>query len=72
MQGVVQAVELAQLLQRLLVQRVQIALLDLDRISRRQVNDEERNERDADQKRDREEQPTGGIAEQRSARRVPL
>ena len=54
MQGVVQAVELAQLLQRLLVQRVQIALLNLDRISRSQVNDEEGNERDADQKRNRE------------------
>jgi len=54
MQRVVQAIELAQLLQRLLVQRVQIALLDLDRISRSQMNDEEGDERDADQKRNRE------------------
>jgi len=53
-QRVVQAVELAQLLERLLVQRVEIALLDLDRISRGQVDDEEGDERDADQKRNRE------------------
>ena len=71
-QWLVEAVELPQLLQRLLVQRVEVASLDLGRVAGRQMNDEEGNEGDADQEREREQQAADRVPEQRSARRVPL
>jgi len=71
-QWLVEAVELPQLLQRLLVQRVEVAGLDLGRVAGRQMNDEEGNEGDADQEREREQQAADRVPEQRSARRVPL
>jgi hypothetical protein len=70
-QRLVQAVDLADLLERLDVRGV-LAADQLGRVAGRQVDDEERDERDADQERDGECQSPERVGEQSSARRVPL
>jgi hypothetical protein len=71
-QGLVEVVELPQLFERLPLGDAPVAGIELSGIARREMNDEERDERDADEQRDRKQQTPDGVAEQRSARRVPL